>query len=62
VWVCAYEHRCQQRPEALDPLEQELQAVCEHLAWVLRTDFESSGKAVSTLKHYTISLAPKVKM
>jgi hypothetical protein len=47
-WVCEREFRCLWRPEVLDALELELQAVVDYPMWVLGIELGSSERALST--------------
>jgi hypothetical protein len=59
VWgggICAHEGGCLRRSEVLDLLELELQRVVSCLLWLLRTELQSSARAVLTPNHWTIFL------
>jgi hypothetical protein len=47
AYVCIIAHRKQRRVA----YSLELQAVVSHLTWILGTELDSSGKAVSALSH-----------
>lgn len=57
MYLCACELRFMQKPEALSPLELDLQAVMKYLTYVVGTELRCFAKSVHTVSPRAISLA-----